>query len=228
VEQPNSKRSTPGQAACGLLPSATNADNKSLAARVQARKEARRKITVIISSPQRRDGDADALIPTPPRGTPNKAWTLIDAARKGMEKMTPICRDHIRQMLLANDVAGLRAAAEGSQPLRSYVTAFKVGKQLLERNEAKQLPEDVRKALAQMKSLYEANPAFVRLGDTSAFNHTRPYSREDIKALMAVFDHVDPILDQLQLGLLHHGSPALSALAFLGWMKEADANVSSS
>jgi glycerate-2-kinase len=122
-----------------------------------------------------------------------------------MQKMTPINRSHVKMMLMANDVPGLKAAAEGSQPLRSYATGLKMAEHVLARHGVEQLPPRVRAVLEEMKSLYDSNPQLVSLGDQRAFSEAQPRSKQDVQVLMSAFDKADTLVHRLKSALSDGG-----------------------
>jgi hypothetical protein len=135
----------------------------------------------------------------------NPHFAMLDGAIKGMQKMTPINRSHVKMMLLTNDVPGLKAAAEGSQPLRSYATGLKMTKHVLARPGVEQLPPRVRTVLEEMQSLYDSNPQLVSLGDQRAFSEAKPRSEQDVQVLMSTFDKADTLVSQLKSALSDGG-----------------------
>jgi hypothetical protein len=141
-----------------------------------------------------RDAKADQAL--------SRVKPILNGALQGTAKMTEINRAHIEQMLLANDVPGLKAAAEGSEPLRSFATGLKVGKTLLGREGAADLPETLKQPLEAIKTFYEATPELVALGDARNFSTEKPKSPEQVKALMSKFVISEGLLNNLRKAFL--------------------------
>lgn len=133
--------------------------------------------------------------------TPSMALLMLKGALAGTDKMRSMRgpeRDHIMKMLEANDLPGLEAVTSNGNPLRSYATGLKVGKQALERHGAEQFSPAVGQALRDLKAFYEANPALVALGDASAFSPEKPRTAQDVHQLSAAFAQGDALLAALK------------------------------
>jgi hypothetical protein len=99
---------------------------------------------------------------------------MLTGALKGTDKFRKMPepeRDHIFKMLEANDLPGLAAVA--GNPLRSFSTGLKVGKQLLEKRGVENLPPSLHEPLRRLAAFYERNPQLVALGDAQAFSPQR-------------------------------------------------------
>lgn len=132
------------------------------------------------------------------------ALLMLQGAINGTKRLRSLKeaeRDHILKMLLANDLPGLAAVALNGNPLRSYATGLKAGKQLLERDRSEPFPPVLDEALRKLKDFYETNPALVALGDARAYSPDKPRTKQDVDQLSAAFAQGDALLADLERAL---------------------------
>ncbi|WP_175035926.1 hypothetical protein [Burkholderia lata] len=129
---------------------------------------------------------------------------MLTGALKGTGKfreMPETEREHIFKMLEANDLPGLDAVADAGNPLRSFSTGLKVGKQLLDRRRAESLPPALREPLMRLREFYEHNPQLVVLGDVRAFSPELRRSTDDVKQLRDAFVQASALLGEVERAL---------------------------
>jgi len=107
-------------------------------------------------------------------------------------------REHIFKMLEANDLPGLEAVANAGNPLRSFSTGLKVGKQLLERRSAENLPSALREPLMRLREFYEHNLPLIELGDARAFSPEHARSTGDVQQLRDAFAQAHTLLGEIE------------------------------
>ncbi|WP_175864368.1 hypothetical protein [Burkholderia cepacia] len=129
---------------------------------------------------------------------------MLAGALKGAAKLREMSepeREHIFKMLEANDLPGLDAVAGAGNPLRSFSTGLKVGKQLLKRRGAERLPPALREPLMRLREFYEQNPQLVALGDARAFGPECARSTDDVQQLRDAFVQASAILSEIERAL---------------------------
>jgi hypothetical protein len=206
--RPTLRRSTPHAEAAALI----------AALFVKAEKQARRQGFIgprIPGTPKGRVGetprsDRGSAAPSnrldrPSAGTLDVAsHAMLAGALKGTGKFRKLPepeRDHIFKMLEANDLPGLAAVVDAGNPLRSFSTGLKVGRQLLDRRGAENLPPALREPLMRLGRFYADNPQLVALGDARAFSPERVRSASDVRQLRDGFGQADVLLDELERAL---------------------------
>ena len=106
------------------------------------------------------------------------------------------------------DIPGLKNAAMGSGPLRTYATGVKCGRQLLERNgyaaAVQALPQDVRAALTDLRNFEKANPDLTALGDEHTFDGI-DLTQERVDQIASQFEQARSLMIALERAMMKHG-----------------------
>jgi hypothetical protein len=124
----------------------------------------------------------------------------IDAGLGGMRRISGDQQqlDTTMEMLRKNDEVGLKAAATGNGPLRSFATALKACSDQLKGNSGVQaLPKQAQEAIGQLQEFYTANPDLISLGNPDTFGNMK-LTGEQADRLVSKFNEGLSLMSDLE------------------------------